>query len=224
MFRYNIAAPFACAALHLFVCVALAQTGVPAKPDVSQCDNCKDFPRELLVVDKRDLLDLASLPPERRLDFLIGEWELIFPIDEPKQGMHYTVEEPIGYEIIDWFVKDKILQAYQEWPFANKGKAPFRAKTDFRYIDLEDRWQMTWLTVGASGIFTGGLEEGSVIAFYEHEFTGDRRKLGFQEGMRYVFRNMTRDSFIAEEYRSADGGKTFDILKWQLLYRRREGV
>ena len=39
--------------------------------------------------------------------------------------------------------------------------------------------------------------------------------------MRYVFRNITAESFIAEEYRSADGGETFDILKWRLLYRRR---
>ena len=130
----------------------------------------------------------------------------------------------MGYEIIDWFVKDKILHAYQEWPFTNKGKAPFRARTDFRYIADQDRWQMTWLTVSSSGVFTGGLELDGVIAFYEHELTGDSRRLQFQEGMRYVLLNITPNSFIAEEYRSSDGGKTFDILKWQLLYRRREGV
>jgi len=40
--------------------------------DVSQCDNCKDFPAEWLRVDPSELLDLEALPPERRLDFLIG--------------------------------------------------------------------------------------------------------------------------------------------------------
>lgn len=136
-------------------------SGVPAKPEVSQCDNCDDFPAALLEVDDSELLDLASLPPERRLDFLVGEWE------------------------------------------------------------LDDRWQMTWLTVSVAAVFTGGLETRGVIAFYESQFTGDRRKLRLEEGMRYVLRNITRDTFIAEEYRSADGGETFDILKWRLLYRRR---
>ena len=201
-----------CVALLLAGQTVLAQTGVPAKPDISHCDNCKDFPKEFLEVDKKELLDLASLPPERRLDFLIGEWELIFPLDDPDEGIHYTVDQPVGFEIIDWFVKDKILHAFQEWPFTSKGKAPFRARTDFRYIASEDRWQMTWLTSGSSGVYTGGLEEGGVIAFYEHEFTGDRRELEFKEGMRYVWRNITRDTFIAEEWRSSDGGKTFECL------------
>lgn len=98
------------------------------------------------------------------------------------------------YKIFDWFVEDKILLAYQERPFASKGKAPFCAKTDFRYIADEDRGQMTWLTVGASGVITGGLEEEGVIASYEHPITGDHRKLDFKEGMRYVLRNITRDS------------------------------
>ena len=41
--------------------------------------------------------------------------------------------------------------------------------------------------------------------------------------MRYVFRNITRDQFLAESDFSADGERTFDILKWRLLYRRRTG-
>jgi hypothetical protein len=200
-----------------------ARPGVPEHPDVSQCDNCNVFPKEFLEVDDSALLDLASLPPERRLDFLVGEWELIFPADLPEQGVHYTADQPIGFEIIDWFVEDRILEAFQEWPFTNKGGPPFRAKTDFRYVAEEDRWQMVWLTVGASGVFTGGLGDGGVFAFYEHEFTGGRRNLELKPGMRYVFRNITTDTFIAEEYRSSDGGETFDILKWQLLYRRRRG-
>jgi len=195
--------------------------GVPAKPDVSQCDNCDVFPQSLLAVEGKDLLDLASLPAERRLDFLVGEWELIMPADIPEQGVHYTVDQPVGYEIIDWFVEGRVLHAYQEWPFTSKGGFPFRARSDFRYVADEDRWQMTWLTSGASAIYSGGLEPGGVIAFYEHLITGTRRKVRFKEGMRYVFRNITQSRFIAESYFSGDGGKTFDILKWRVLYRRR---
>jgi hypothetical protein len=198
------------------------QSGVPESPDVSECDNCDAFPETLLAVEAKDLIDLEALPPERRLDFLIGEWDLIFPADIPDQGIHYTVDEPIGGEVIDWFVEGRILQAFQEWhPFTSQGKPPFRARTDFRYVASEDRWQMTWLTPGSSGIYTGGLEKDGVIAFYEHEITGNRREVKFRDGMRYVFRNITRDHFLAESYFSADDGKTFDILKWRLLYRRR---
>lgn len=39
--------------------------------------------------------------------------------------------------------------------------------------------------------------------------------------MRYVFRNITRDGFLAESYFSSDGGKTFDVLDWRPSYRRR---
>jgi len=195
--------------------------GVPASPDVSECDNCDDFPDELLEVDPLELLDLASLPEARRLDFLIGEWELIFPADIPEDGVYYTVDQPVGFEIFEWFVREKVIHAFQEWPFTSGGAFPFRARTDFRYIEAEDRWQMTWLTTSSSGVYTGGLEEGGVIAFYEHEFTGGRRRLDFQQGMRYVFRNITQDHFVAESYFSGDDGKTFEILKWRLYYRRR---
>ncbi len=194
--------------------------GVPATPDVSQCDNCDDFPREFLEVDPAELLDLASLPPERRLDFLIGEWELIFPAVIPEQDVLYTVDQPVGFEIVEWFVPNRVLQAFQEWPFTSKGRPPFRAKTDLRYDKDARRWQMLWMTGSSSSLFVGGLEDGA-IALYEHEFAGEGRRVELVPAMRYVFSNITRNTFIAEEYQSSDGGRTHDILKWQLLYRRR---
>ena len=205
----------------LVLTVQAARASVPDDPDVSQCDNCDVFPAEFLEVDTSNLIDLDSLPPQRRLDFLIGEWELIFPAKIPEQGIHYTIDQPVGFEVIDWFNKDRVLSAFQEWPFTNQGKMPFRAKTDFRYIKDEDRWQMTWLTNATTGIYSGGLETNGVFSFYEHEITGSRRLVRFEEGARYLFRNITPNQFLAEWYESADGGKTFNILKWRLLYRRR---
>ena len=212
------------ASLLLFLALPIAQASIPENPDLSQCDNCDVFPDEFLAVNEADLIDLESLRPERQLDFLIGEWELIFPYVNEEQNQHYTVDQPVGFEIIDWFVKDKILQAFQEWPFTGKGKKPFRAKSDFRYIEKEDRWQMTWLTNSSTAIYSGGLESESVIALYEYHFTGGRRSLVTDGGhaVRYLFRNITKDRFLVEWYESDDGGKTFNILKWRLLYRKRK--
>lgn len=193
----------------------------PGVLDLSQCDNCGDFPAEWLHVEESSLLDLASLPPERRLDFLVGEWEILFPYRNEEEGVRYTREQPVGYELIDWFVEGTVLEAFQEWPFTGGGAIPFRAKSDFRYREEEGRWEMIWLAGRATGLFIGGLEADGSFALYEHEFTGDRRRLGTRLGMRYVFRNISRDRFLVEEYRSSDGGATFPILKWRALYRRR---
>lgn len=194
---------------------------VPDHPDLSQCDNCDDFPDAWLHVDPEELLDLAALPPERRLDFLIGEWELLFPYEDEEKGFHFSREQPIGYDIFRWFVPDGVIEGFQEWPFTSKGHWPFRARTDFRYVKPEDRWQMTWITGTSAGFYTGGLEDSGVFALYEHEPVGDRHKLSLSPGMRYVFRNITGNRFLAEEWNSADGGKTYTTLNWRLLYRRR---
>ncbi len=208
-----------CACL-LVALPAFAQS-FSADPDLSECDNCAFFPDEFLRVDPADLLDLASLLPERRLDFLIGEWELLFPFEDPDQGIHYTADMPIGFEIFDWFVPNKILQAYQEWPFTSGGGMPFRAKSDFRYMEDDGRWQMTWLTSGSTAIYTGGLEPGGAIALYEYHWSGDADNQQLTRGMLYVFRNITRDSFLAEMYMSTDGGETYDQIDWRVRYRRR---
>lgn len=199
-----------------------AAAQIPENPDLSQCDNCKNFPDDWLEVDESDLLDLESMRPERRLDFLIGEWEILFPYEDQENGLRYTTEDPVGFDIFTWRDGGKtVIDGFQEWPFTSGGKYPFRSRTDFRYVKDEGRWQMIWLPNVSTGIYTGGLEEDGVIALYEHEPTGGRKDLSLRLNMRYVFRNITNDTFIAEEWNSADGGATYPILKWRVLYRRR---
>lgn len=205
-----------------FVCIAPALAELPEAPDLSQCDNCKDFPVEWLEVDKAERLDLDALPAERRLDFLVGEWELLFPYKSPDGEIQYTTDVPVGFEVFQWRDgRQKILEGFQEWPFTSGGKYPFRARSEFRYIEDEQRWQLTWLTNSTAALFTGGLEEDGIFALYEFTPTGDRRSLALRPGMRYVLRNITKDRFIAEEWNRVEGAEEFEVLKWRVLYRRR---
>lgn len=199
-----------------------ASAQLPEEADLSQCDNCKDFPAEWLEVEQAKLLDLDALPAERRLDFLVGEWELLFPYKSADGKIHYTTDMPVGFEVFGWRdPQQKILDGFQEWPFTSGGKFPFRARSEFRYIEDEQRWQLTWLTNSTAALFTGGLEEGGIFALYEFTPTGNRTSLSLRPGMRYVLRNITRNHFIAEEWNRKEGAEDFDILKWRVLYRRR---
>jgi hypothetical protein len=195
---------------------------VPFKPDVSQCDNCKDFPEEWLEVRDEDRIDLQSLPPQRRLDFLIGEWEVLFPYKSPDGTTEYDRWMPVGFDVFSWRdPSQKIIDGIQEWPFTSGGRFPFRAHTDFRYFEDQDRWQMTWLTNSSAQFYTGGLEKDGVIALYQHKPVGDRKDIKMEKGMRYVLRNITSRTFLTEEWNSSDGGETYNIIKWRALYRRR---
>jgi hypothetical protein len=196
-----------------------AQTPLPTDPDISNCDNCDVFPNEWLSADPDQLIDLDGLPPERRLDFLVGEWALFFPVGKLGDEDYHSADEPIAHESFEWYVPDKVIQADQIW--GSKEDPGFRARTDFRYVAEQDRWQMTWLAPTASGFFTGGYDGHGVISFVEYLPTGDRSKLSLTPGMRYVFRNISKDQFVAEEWRQKkDGIGPFTILRWRVLYRR----
>ena len=59
------------------------------------------------------------------------------------------------------------------------------------------------------------------MVFYDNEFSGAPNHLTFGYPAKYVFRNITKDSFVVERYDSTDDGKTCKNLAWRLLYRRR---
>ena len=196
-----------------------AQVPLPSNPDVSNCDNCDTFPEEWLQAEPGQLLDFKSIAPERRLDFLIGEWALYFPDGEPGDENYYSPEEPVGYETFEWYMPNKVIQADQYW--GDKDNPGFRARSDFRFVGEENRWQMTWLAPTMHALFTGGYEGHGIFSFIEYEPIGDRQKLKLVSGMRYVFRSITKDQFVAEEWRQEkDGVGPFTSLRWRLLYRR----
>jgi hypothetical protein len=196
-----------------------AQTPLPSNPDISNCDNCDTFPSEWLTANPEELIDFEKLSPERRLDFLIGDWELYFPNGAPGDENYTTADEPIGFETYEWYIPDEVIQADQYW--GNKENPGFRARSDFRYIEDQERWQMTWLAPTAHSIFTGGYDGHGIFSFIEYVAKGDRRKVSFAPGMRYVFRNITEDQFVIEEWRQKeDGVGPFTSLRWRAMYRR----
>lgn len=196
-----------------------AQTPLPTNPDISKCDNCDVFPSEWLTANPEELIDFEKLLPERRLDFLIGDWELYFPEGTPGDDKYTASDKPIGFESYEWYIPNNVIQADQY--FGDKENPGFRARSDFRYVVSEDRWQMTWLAPVAHSIFTGGYDGHGVFSFIEHKAKGNRRKISFSPGMRYVFRNITEDQFVIEEWRQKeDGVGSFTFLIWRAMYRR----
>ena len=193
---------------------AEAQEGYNDQPGISyeQCENCLTFPEEFMKVKPGALLDLASMRPERRLDFLVGEWQLYYPEDKPA-----------AFEEFRWWLPGKILEASQDWSLdpAHHDKIPWRAKSYFRYYEDPGRWHFQWISSNTSSLFSGRLEDDNVMAFYENEFSGGPNHLKFSYPAKYVFRNITRDSFVVEWYDSSDDGKTYKNLAWRLFYKRR---
>ena len=193
---------------------AQAQEGYNNQPGINyeDCDNCLTFPKEFMQVEKDALLDLAALQPERRLDFLEGEWQLYYPGDKP-----------VAFEKFDWWLPGIVLEATQDWSLdpSHYDKIPWRAKSYFRYYEDPGRWQFQWISSNTSSLFSGRLENGNVMAFYENEFAGGPNHLELIYPSRYVFRNITNDSFVVEWYDSTDGGKTYANLAWRLFYKRR---
>jgi hypothetical protein len=191
-----------------------AQEGYNDQPGINyeQCENCLTFPDEFMQVEPGALLDLAAMPAERRLDFLVGEWQLYYPADEPA-----------AFEAFRWWLPGRVLEATQDWSLdpAHHDKIPWRARSYFRYYKDPGRWQLQWISSNTSSLFSGGLENGNVMAFYENEFFGGPGHLQLRYPAKYVFRNITKDSFVVEWYDSADEGKTYAHLTWRLYYRRR---
>jgi len=85
---------------------AQAQQGYNNQPGINyeQCENCLSFPEEFMKVEADAVPDLASMKPERRLDFLVGEWQLYYPEDQTA-----------AFETFYWWLPGKVLEASQDW-------------------------------------------------------------------------------------------------------------
>ena len=183
-----------------------------ANIDYSKCDNCLVFPEEFMQVDKDELIDFSEIPYERQLDFLIGEWQLYYPEDKSP-----------GFEIFEWFHEGLVIEGLQDWSLdpSHLDKIPFRAKSFFTFIKEENRWQFHWITASTSSIFSGKLENNDAFVFYENAFHGDPLKLKVTYPAKYIFKNITKKSFVVEWYESEDNGKTYPFLIWRLFYKKR---
>ena len=181
--------------------------------DESSCVNCAKFPEQFLEIDESERLDLNALPRERALDFLIGEWDIYYPD-----------EDRAGYEVYSWFTQGKMIQAFQEWIFFSKpGEIPWRGMSYYQYVPDQQRWHFNWVPGDNHGaLYTGRVsDDGKEIIFFENEISGDAKTLNLKPDMRYILKNITRDSFLVETTRTHDGGKTYTELRERLFYKKR---
>ena len=90
----------------VWVALGLVQTEETAARDhgmdLSECENCEALTGTLIEVPTGERIDFDEIAPERRLDFLIGEWVLYYP------------EDRRGTEIIEWHYKNETLHAFQD--------------------------------------------------------------------------------------------------------------
>ena len=204
-------------ALMAIALLGITQMALAQPADLSGCDNCDVFPPEWMEVAPDRLLPLDDTPPARQLDFLIGEWDIYFPYKTEGDPEYIPRDAPVATETFEWMVDQRIIHGFQQW----NGEGGYVAHTDMRYYEDEGRWQMTWASSSSVEIYSGGHDGGSIISFYEHTPTGDRDGISLRaRGMRYLFRNITEDQFIVEEWNASEETGAYDRLIWQALYRR----
>ena len=190
--------------------------------DISECDNCDAFPVEWLSVDEETAIDFDALPPARQLDFLIGEWELLFPTGKPGDDDYIAPDKPIARENFTWFADKTAIHADQYW--GDKDAPGFQARSEYRYVVDQERWQWTWMTSSSYAIMTGGNRDDGTLTFRQFKLSGDQNDLTAspdKNHVQYVFRNVTADQFFQEEWRQDETGTgPYNKLMWRVLFRR----
>ena len=213
--------------LILFANLVVSITACQAQPthenaDVSQCDNCEFFPLEWLQIDDEKAIEFDTLPPDQHLDFLVGDWNLYFPNGKPGDDDYQSPDEPIAHERFEWFGKKVSIHGDQYW--GDKDAPGFQARSELRYVAENDRWQWTWMTIGSYALMSGGIAPDGSIVFRQFVLEGDQNNLTIspdKDHIQYVFRNVTADQFIQEEWRQAESGiGPYNRLMWRVLYRR----
>ncbi len=127
-----------------------------------------------------DLIDLASLPPERRFDFFAGTWDV-----QSTNGQHRVT----AGQILD----NRVLQI----------NGPNFASL-ITYVPTLKVWKWTWVSNrGHHDVLVGGLDHGRMVLV--QKVLRDRpNMIG-----RTIFSNISQGSFEMDWAVSADDGKTW---------------
>ncbi len=208
--------------LAMLAIPAQAQLEMPADTDYTSCQNCSSFPEEWLGVARADLLEFDSVEPERRLDFLLGDWVIYFPSGKPGEAGYISPEEIVAHETFEQFGDKGVIEAFQY--YGAQENPGFIARSDFRFIGDENRCLWTWMTSTSHAVMTGGATSLGVMQFKEYNTVGSRSDINLEPASTrsiYFFRNITRDQFIQEEWRQQSAGDgPYNQLIWRALYRR----
>lgn len=145
------------------------------------------------------MIDLAQLPPEKQLDFWLGEWDVSWG-----DGQH-------GSNHITRILGSRVIQE----EFNGAPAMDFQGKSLSVYSPRLGQWQQTWVdNEGSYWHFLGGVQDNQMILATDDVVDGRPVRL------RMVFYNIDHDELDWRWERSDDGGQTWQV-KWQIRYRRK---
>ena len=145
------------------------------------------------------MIDLLKLPPEKQLDFWLGEWDVSWDGDQH------------GRNTITRILDSRVIQEQ----FNGAPSLDFRGMSLSVYSARLGRWRQTWVdSEGNYWDFRGGVQGDEFILDTDDVIDGRPVRL------RMVFYNIAREELDWRWERSDDDGRTWQ-LRWHLHYRRR---
>jgi len=144
------------------------------------------------------MIDRSKLPPEKQLDFWLGEWNVSWG------------ENQHGTNRVEQVLDGRVIQE----SFDGSPAIDFRGKSWSVYSAKRGIWQQTWVdTEGNYWNFTGGVEGDTFF------FATDDVVEGKPVRLRMVFYNIDRDT-LDWRWERSENGETWQVL-WQIHYLRK---
>ena len=146
--------------------------------------------------------DINQLPPEKQLDFWLGEWAVSW--GEGQQGANH----------IQRVLEGQVIQE----DFDGHPAMDFRGHSVSVYSPVHRQWQQTWMdTQGNYWHLRGGWQDDRFTLIADDILQG--RAVQY----RMVFFTITLDTFDWNWELSEDAGESW-ALRWQIHYHRKAGT
>ena len=141
---------------------------------------------------------ISELPPERHLDFWLGDWEVRWGDDgKGTNRVHRVLDGNVIQEDFD-----------------GRPSLDFRGRSVSVYREAYEEWHQTWVdTAGNYWHLRGGWEEDRFVLATDDIVEGEPVKY------RMVFHDIQEDTLVWDWQRSEDDGKSWE-LRWRIRYAR----
>ena len=156
------------------------------------------FEAALLRMDGKDPAKLAALPPERRFDFYLGEWDM----KKDGETEHYL-------SAVSAF-DGKGLRVLSTEPDGSES-----AESLFLYDENAGVWRQVWVSVTGLVVTLEGSMEGDAMVLRMVSENGQPKTDG-----RSVFKNVDATGFVYEWQQTKDDGQTWTTLATRVFARR----
>ncbi len=197
-----------------FTCVLLGAPELGAQvhgQNTSECSNCELLAGPLIEVSSADRIDFDQISPDRRLEFLLGDWVVHFP------------REARGTETFRWHYEGESIHGLQRLPGQAPAEDDFLAHSFYRFVANEERYEMVWIARNTWTVFSGAFEGRNTLALYKHEWAGDAEGLSLsQPKVRHVLKNISDDQFLVEVQEDRDEDGAYELVRWRALMKRSE--